>query len=337
MASPPSTLAIAPDPYFASEVEPAYQSLKNLSKALADDLRLVVLRALRAHSLNVNELCEVADIRQSALSHHLKILASAGLLQARKEGNSTYYRRATAFDPRLTRMITEAFSLLDSEEPAPSLVKGLAVIDERRSEQAKRFFDRRAGGPASEQDEDLIANFELYGEPCEQLLRRLVPQVEAPVLEVGPGDGDFLALIASDYINLCAVDISAGSIEKSHKLLAAKGFDHVVFHHGEIDSVPADPSFRAVICNMVLHHTSSPRQVLEGVHSKLDKHGYLIISELCKHEQSWARETCGDIWLGFDAHELIADAAAAGFTHLSQTLIAQRKGFQIQIQVLQKR
>jgi DNA-binding transcriptional ArsR family regulator len=42
----------------------------------------------------VLELCRIVEVRQSALSHHLKILAQAELVSTRREGNSIFYRRA---------------------------------------------------------------------------------------------------------------------------------------------------------------------------------------------------------------------------------------------------
>ena len=69
-------------------------ALANLCKASADPLRLQVLRGLKNESFGVSELCSIFDIRQPALSHHLKVLAGAGLVTTRREGNSIFYRRS---------------------------------------------------------------------------------------------------------------------------------------------------------------------------------------------------------------------------------------------------
>ena len=68
--------------------------MAQLCKALADSLRLEILRLLRTESFGVLEICRAVEIRQSALSHHLKVLANAGLVSTRREGNSIFYRRA---------------------------------------------------------------------------------------------------------------------------------------------------------------------------------------------------------------------------------------------------
>ena len=62
---------------------PLEQALAALCKASSDPLRLQVLRVLREDSFGVSELCSIFDIRQPALSHHLKVLASAALVATR--------------------------------------------------------------------------------------------------------------------------------------------------------------------------------------------------------------------------------------------------------------
>lgn len=64
-----------------------------LCKAGGDMLRLQVLRVLSRDAYSVQELCQILDVRQSGMSHHLKILAAAGLVARRREGNSLFYRR----------------------------------------------------------------------------------------------------------------------------------------------------------------------------------------------------------------------------------------------------
>ena len=94
-------------------------ALANLCKASSDPLRLQVLRILCRDSFGVSELCSIFDIRQPALSHHLKVLANAGLVATRREGNSIFYRR-TALGQRaeleaLQKQIAEklGFRLVD--------------------------------------------------------------------------------------------------------------------------------------------------------------------------------------------------------------------------------
>src|SRR5690606_9726428 len=59
--------------------------------------------------------------------------------------------------------------------------------------------------------------------------------------------------------------------------------------------------------------------------------GSLLISELCSHDQSWTREACGDLWLGFDQDDLARWAIAAGLVPGESLYIGFKNGFQIQL------
>src|SRR5690606_41626405 len=58
--------------------------LAAMHKACGDLLRLEILRALRHNAFGVLELCNLFDVRQPAMSHHLKVLAKAGLVETQR-------------------------------------------------------------------------------------------------------------------------------------------------------------------------------------------------------------------------------------------------------------
>jgi DNA-binding transcriptional ArsR family regulator len=80
-------------PADAGQSAPDAVALAELCKAGADELRLLILRLLRRDAMGVSELCEVLDVRQPALSHHLKLMSRAGLLESQRDGNHIFYRR----------------------------------------------------------------------------------------------------------------------------------------------------------------------------------------------------------------------------------------------------
>lgn len=71
-------------------------------RALGDPARLRIIWRLREEAsgeLRVGELVAAFDLSQPTISHHLKVLFDAGLLQRRQEGNSVLYRvDRAAFD-----------------------------------------------------------------------------------------------------------------------------------------------------------------------------------------------------------------------------------------------
>ncbi len=60
-------------------------------KAMSDENRLKILELLHEREYNASELLEEMDFGQSTLSHHMRILLSAGVVQARKNGKWTFY------------------------------------------------------------------------------------------------------------------------------------------------------------------------------------------------------------------------------------------------------
>ena len=67
--------------------------LARIAKALSDPQRRDILeRTAAAGELSCFQIAEGFDLSQATISHHLKELATAGLLERRKEGQYGYYR-----------------------------------------------------------------------------------------------------------------------------------------------------------------------------------------------------------------------------------------------------
>jgi ArsR family transcriptional regulator len=69
--------------------------------ALGDEIRLKMVRLLAQHeALCVCELQQAFDVGQPTVSHHLKVLRDAGLVEVRRRGTWAYYslRRETIKD-----------------------------------------------------------------------------------------------------------------------------------------------------------------------------------------------------------------------------------------------
>lgn len=78
-------------------------------KAVADPTRWEICRRLAVEELCVCHLVQDMGLSQSLLSHHLKVLRDAGLLDQRRESYWTYYRlRKQAFSALGEQMKTLA-------------------------------------------------------------------------------------------------------------------------------------------------------------------------------------------------------------------------------------
>lgn len=302
-----------------------------LCKACADPLRLDILRALHNDSLGVSELCSVFDARQPALSHHLKVLASAGLVATRREGTTIFYRRSELLSAQPGAPVVQALLLeLDSHDLPPDIQRGLQDLQRAREENSRHFF--RNNAHKFREQQDLIASYEQYADTVAERLAQAPLPTHAVALEVGPGDGRFLSVLCARFDRVVALDNAREMLETSRQYAERNQLENVEFFLGDTAS-PAVNDLQAdcIVINMVLHHTPRPEETLAEAAACLAPGGVMVVTDLCRHDQGWARENCGDLWLGFEPEQLTHWAERAGLEDRSSTFLTQRNGFQIQV------
>jgi ArsR family transcriptional regulator len=73
------------------------EQFQRIAKALADPRRFEILEHIaRKSEVGCQRLCDCFPVRQATISHHLKELASAGLVESRRDGQFVYYRTRPA-------------------------------------------------------------------------------------------------------------------------------------------------------------------------------------------------------------------------------------------------
>ena len=81
-------------PVVYPDVDPARaERLAQIAKALGDPIRLQLVDVLRRHAgkVCVCELVPLFDLSQPTVSHHLKVLREAGLVDSERRGLWAYY------------------------------------------------------------------------------------------------------------------------------------------------------------------------------------------------------------------------------------------------------
>lgn len=69
------------------------KKIERISKALADETRLRIFEAISARcDLTCAELVSMRGVTPATISHHLKILTDAGLVECRKDGQFVHSR-----------------------------------------------------------------------------------------------------------------------------------------------------------------------------------------------------------------------------------------------------
>ena len=81
----------------APELSQQYiQPLSDVFKVLGDPTRLRILRVLMNQEVCVRDIADELGMGQSAVSHQLRILRDARLVQFRRDGKTVYYSLADA-------------------------------------------------------------------------------------------------------------------------------------------------------------------------------------------------------------------------------------------------
>ncbi|KZZ21836.1 hypothetical protein A3749_17210, partial [Oleiphilus sp. HI0078] len=305
-----------------SKVEPIncgdIHLLSQALKACGDPLRLQILQVLQFETFGVLELTQLFNTKQSGMSHHLKVLSQSSLVEAQREGNAVFYRRPVSFDSQRVKSTTEQlFSLVDQCPLDQSLQDKIKCIQEQRAVQSQAFFSRNAD--RFHEQQELIAKHSLYAQASFELLlqEQRANLAEQTIIEFGPGEGHFLRPLSETYKSVIAIDNSQDMLNKARAFALSEGLNNITFELGDTHSYKnlcnknERPQVDAAVMNMVLHHVPAPAQIFIDVYAILKPGSSLVICDLAHHNQEWARESCGDLWLGFEAQELLSWAERA--------------------------
>ncbi len=267
-----------------------------LFRALADDVRLRLLRAVLTAELSVAELVAVLGLPQSTVSRHLKPLREAGLLETRREGTSVYYRRGPMLEDReLAAVLDRRLAQLGTAAKDAAAVR--AVLDQRRK-RSRDFFEKMAGR---------------YGELTQPgggwpaLAAGLAAGFAGrEVADLGCGEGGLTLLLARFARRVTAVDQSRGMLRHLRARLKSEGLaGRVRLVEGDLERVPAKAgSFDAVFLGQALHHAARPAHAVGEAARLLKRGGACVVLDLARHDQEWVRSEWADQWLGFEAEEL---------------------------------
>ncbi len=78
-----------------------------IGKALSNPIRVRMLRFIGAQGAYCGDLTERFGLAQSTVSHHIRILKEAGLIEGEEQGTSTCYRVVPRRCEAVCRLISE--------------------------------------------------------------------------------------------------------------------------------------------------------------------------------------------------------------------------------------
>lgn len=88
-----------------------YKADVKIIKALADENRLAILQLLKSGEKCGCVLLEELNITQPTLSHHMKILCDANIVDSKKSGKWMHYSICTDIKPKLLDIVQKYTSI----------------------------------------------------------------------------------------------------------------------------------------------------------------------------------------------------------------------------------
>jgi ArsR family transcriptional regulator len=290
----------------------------DIFKALADDVRLRIVRSLLGAELSVAELVDVLGLPQSTVSRHLKPLRDAKLVDTRREGTSVYYRRGVLLiEGDLGKVLQERLADLPSAEADARAVR--RVIDDRR-QRTKAFFEKVAGKYGS---------LTQPGGGWPALSAALAAGFAGrDVADLGSGEGVLTLLLARFAKSVTAVDLSPKMLgEVRHAAKEAGLASRVKTAEGDLESLPLKTgSIDAAFLSQALHHAARPPAAVAEAARILRRDGQLVVLDFVKHDQEWLRDKMADQWMGFDRKDIEQWMNAAGLKPVACDVLAPASG-----------
>jgi len=152
-----------------------------------------------------------------------------------------------------------------------------------------------------------------YEKNLQERLSNLLPWKQTiSVLDVGTGTGYLAEMVAPLAGEVIGVDCSPSMLKRASEKMSDAGYCHVSLREGVAERLPlASASVDVAMCHMLLHHTVSPRTVLDELVRVVRPGGYLLIIDADTHRHLWTPAEFGDVHYGIERKRLKNQLAAA--------------------------
>ncbi|MBG28678.1 MAG: transcriptional regulator [Opitutae bacterium] len=286
-------------------------------KALADPTRLRIIHLLDKGEFSVAEMQEILGMGQSRISSHLANLRKGELVQDRKEGKKTYYRRKEGAEVEQNIVKAALTAFAEQPESQSDLVSLKRALDKRRRA-TENYFNAVAGRLGKNYCPG--RSWEAIG----HLLLRLAPPIV--IADLGAGEGMVAQLLAPAAKKVHCIDNSRSMVEIGTKLAKKNGLTNLSYKYGDIEKVPlGDASIDLALMSQSLHHAQRPEIALREAYRILKPSGKILILDLKEHGFEKARTLYADRWLGFAENDLYGMVRDAGFKGISVSVVAREE------------
>lgn len=288
-----------------SRISPLIECLR----AAGEPTRLRILALLRQRDLSVGELVQLLEQSQPRLSHHLKALTAAGLVERLPEGSFVFYRSATQGMGK-TFLDSLFFQLSDDDPELSKDAERLEEVSSARATSAEAYFSSIA------ENWDRLRSMHSPSEAIEKALLDLAgPGPYARMLDFGTGTGRMLSLFAPLAAEAEGIDLSHHMLTVARANLERDGIETARVRQGNVTSVPFETeSADLVIIHQVLHYMDAPNRAIAEAGRVLKSGGKLLIVDFAPHDLEFLRAEHGHHRLGMSHEAMSAWASDAGLT-----------------------
>ncbi|WP_298394864.1 metalloregulator ArsR/SmtB family transcription factor [Sphingobium sp.] len=281
----------------------------DIFRALGDPTRLRIIHLLRAMELAVGEIAQVVGQSQPRVSRHVRILAEAGLVERRKEGNWVFLRlgRDAGVAPFL--------ALFDRLEPsdgealwqAADLAR-LAAVRADRARAAETYFAEHA------EQWDAIRSLHVAEAEVEAAMRALLAREPiGHLLDIGTGTGRIIELFGEAAAHVTALDRSPDMLRLARTKLPPDAGDKYALLLGDFLDLPLErDSADTVVLHQVLHYAQAPEAVIAEAARVTRNDGRVLIVDFAAHEREELRTRDQHARLGFSDEQMDNWFVAAG-------------------------
>ncbi len=90
--------------------------ISDVFKALSDENRINILRNIAKNEICACQLTELFNLSQPTISHHLKVLISAGLISVDRRGKWCYYTVNREKISEVQQLLNEIFNVQEKND-----------------------------------------------------------------------------------------------------------------------------------------------------------------------------------------------------------------------------
>ncbi|MGE4429178.1 MAG: ArsR/SmtB family transcription factor [Sphingobium sp.] len=283
--------------------------LLDVFRALADPTRMRIMHLLGTMELSVGELAQAVAQSQPRVSRHVKILAEAGMIDRRKEGNWVFLRVGTTAACRALMPLFDAIPASESEGLwLKADLARLAAIRADRVRAADEYFALHA------EEWDAIRSLHVPEAEVETAMAALLG--DAPVrhlVDLGTGTGRMIELFGNRADRVSAIDRSPDMLRLARSKLPEENGERVDLILGDFCDLPLPTGGADLItAHQILHYSPVPEQAIaEGARALADN-GRMLVVDFAPHDREELRSRDQHERLGFSDEQIQDWFEAAG-------------------------